>query len=231
MKQETRHTKSFAQLALGNFPHQFASYIYPVENGRNIINYEVMDEVTDPGPDFDPKNIRTKFVHDAIFTFFPEPGRTQRPQEREKGTSWMTHSGIEIKTTRRDLLKNGCNISHYLGATDYHFLAVPKTLLPDAVRLLQQQPLAQNLEHIGLVDITDGQIVIMPDRQKDKDQLRQAMICRRIYEQPKRVYKPEAVYLVHTTLTESKDKPRLQEIGPFLANKRYADLVKSNLIR
>ena len=231
MKKETRHTKSFAQLTLGNFPHQFASYLYPVENGRNVINYEAMDEVTDPGPDFNPKDIKTRFKHDVIFTFFPEPERTQRPQESEKGTSWTTHVSIEIKATRWDLLTNGFKISHYMGATDFLFLAVPKALLPDAVDLLQRKPLVQDLKYIGIIDITDGQIVVMPGRQQDKDQLRQAMICRRIYEQNKRVYKPEAVYLVHTTLTEPKDKPKLLKIGPFHVNRQYADLVKSNLVR
>lgn len=229
MKKNSTHKKLFQMLVLGDFAHQLASQIYPYEENRNVINYQAMDEVTDPGTDFDPSDITTKCRHDAILSFFPEYGRTARPLDKNLGESWFTHVSIEFKNSLSDLLKNGSRMVQYLGATDYFFLGVPKNLLPDAVQLLQRKPLSDHADQIGLVDLTKGQIVIMPCRQKEKDKLRQALICQRIYEQHKRYCNPDALYTVRATLTDPKDRLRLQEIGPFAVNKRYGSLVQSNL--
>lgn len=229
MKKQSAHKKLFQMLVLGEFAHQFASQIYPYEEDRNVINFEAMDEVTDPGTDFDQDEITTKCRHDAIISFFPEHGRKERPLDKNLGESWFTHVSVEIKNSLEDLTKNGPKMVQYLGATDYFFLGVPKNLLPAAVQLLQRKPLAGHVDQIGLIDLTKGRIVIMPSRQKEKDKLRQALVCQRIYEQHKRYSNPEAAYTVRATLTDPKDKPRLQEIGPFAVCKPYGRLVQSNL--
>ena len=163
-------------LVLGEFAHQFASQIYPYEEDRNVINYEAMDEVTDPGTDFDRDEITAKCRHDAIISLFPEHGRKERPMDKNLGESWFTHVSVEIKNSLEDLTKNGPKMVQYLGATDYFFLGVPKDLLPAAVQLLQRKPLAAHVDQIGLIDLTKGRIVIMPSRQKEKDKLRQALL-------------------------------------------------------
>ena len=229
MKNKLDHKKLFHELVLGDFPHQFASQIYPFEENRNIINYEAMDEITDPGEGFKPDDLKIKCRHDAILSFFPEYGRKERPLDKAFGESWFTHVSVEFKCGRGDLMKNGHKMAQYLGATDYFFLGVPKNLLPDAIKLLQETPLKEHIEQIGLIDLSSGQIVLMPVRQKEKDKMRQALICQRIYEQHKRYCNPDAVYMVRATLTEPKDALQLQEIGPFAVNKRYCSLVRSNL--
>ena len=156
MKINSTHKKLFQMLVLGDFAHQLASQIYPYEENRNVINYQAMDEVTDPGTDFDPSDITTKCRHDAILSFFPEYGRTARPLDKNLGESWFTHVSIEFKNSLSDLLKNGSRMVQYLGATDYFFLGVPKNLLPDAVQLLQRKPLSDHADQIGLVDLTKG---------------------------------------------------------------------------
>lgn len=229
MKKLSSHKKLFKKLVLGDFPHQFASQIYPFEQNRNIINYEAMDEITDPGAGFNQTDIKTKCRHDAILSFFPEKGRTQRPLDKPPGESWSTHVSIEFKFSLEDLTKNGYKMVQYLGATDYFFLGVPKPLLPEAIKLLQESPLKEHIEQIGLINLSSGQIVLMPTRQKEKDKMRQAIICQRIYEQHKRYCAPSAIYTVHATTTEPKDAPRIQKIGPFAVNKRYGTMVQSHL--
>ena len=65
--------------------------------------------------------------------------------------------------------------------------------LEDAIRLIQRQPFLERLDHIGLIEISSGDIVIHPKPQRDKSGLRQAILCQRAYEQGKRVCKPDPV--------------------------------------
>lgn len=225
MKQDSKHFQSFNQLVLGAFPHQFASMVYPYEKDHDAIMFQAMDEVSEPGPD----SVDTFIRHDALVTFIPEKDRTQRPVETETGESWATHVSVEIKVNKEDLMKNGFKVLRYLGATDFFFLAVQKRLLEEAVRLIQQQTLSVSLDHIGLIDLTTGEIVIYPQRQHEKDKYRQAILCQRAWEQSKRVCVPEPVYLPHTTKTVPTDRPKICEVGPFAVNKKYLTLVRSNL--
>ena len=227
MKKDDNHFKSFNQLVLGKFPHQLASLIYPHEKDHDIITFEAMDELCEPGPD----EVKTFVRHDAMLSFIPEKGRTERPLEKETGQSWVTHVSVEFKVNKRDLVKNGGKMVQYLGATDYFYLAVPKRLLEEAVQLIQRQPFLASLDHIGLIELSSGDIVIHPKPQREKSGFRQAILCQRAYEQGKRVCKPEPVYLVHTTKTVAADRPKFCEIGPFAVNKDYLSIVRRNLYK
>ena len=225
MKKDIKHFQGLIQLVLGKFPQQFASLIYPYEKGHDVITYEAMDGLIEPGPD--EGSVR----HDVMFTFIPENGRTGLLPHKEPGQSCATHVSVRLEADRRDLAGNGGGLDRYLGATDYFFLAVPKRLLEDAIRLIQRQPFLERLDHIGLIEISSGDIVIHPKPQRDKSGLRQAILCQRAYEQGKRVCKPDPVYLVHTTKADPSERPRFCETGPFAVNKDYLDIVRRNLYK
>ena len=66
--------------------------------------------------------------------------------------------GIEIKGHRYDLLHD-MKMYHYLGHTDYFFLAVPNALVKPARIKAALDP------RIGIIRMGDGKIIIFPDKQ------------------------------------------------------------------
>ena len=70
--------------------------------------------------------------------------------------------GFEVKVDKNDLLF-GEKLHYELGITDYLFLAVPRMLIPCARYVIKDQ-LPEDVKRIGLVDLTEGDIVIFPNR-------------------------------------------------------------------
>ena len=86
---------------------------------------------------------------DAIF--FVEPGMRALNQHQ------VYSVGMELKNSKADLIGDK-KMEHYIGYTDFFFIGVPKSLVPDA--LVRAEGNAQ----IGVVDIESGTIHKEPER-------------------------------------------------------------------
>ena len=69
--------------------------------------------------------------------------------------------GVEIKTNEEDLIFDA-KLCHELVA-DYLFLAVPRKLIPAALFVIRRQT-PECARRMGLVDLDDGDIVVLPER-------------------------------------------------------------------
>lgn len=68
--------------------------------------------------------------------------------------------GVEVKALLFDLLY-GEKLHYQIDVADYLFLAVPRALIPAAKYVIEDQR-GEDVPRIGLVDLTDGDIVIFP---------------------------------------------------------------------
>lgn len=69
--------------------------------------------------------------------------------------------GVEVKTSEEDLVFDD-KLHHELVA-DYLFLAAPRKLIPAALFVIHRQA-PECARRIGLLDLDDGDIVVLPDR-------------------------------------------------------------------
>ena len=69
--------------------------------------------------------------------------------------------GVEVKTNEEDLVFD--NKLHNELVADYLFLAVPRKLIPAALFVIHRQA-PECARGIGLLDLDDGDIVVLPDR-------------------------------------------------------------------
>ena len=69
---------------------------------------------------------------------------------------------VEVKATRDDLLF-GEKLQYELGVADYLFLAVPRSLIPDARYVIEDQK-KESIHQIGLIDLSSGEIVVFPEK-------------------------------------------------------------------
>ena len=207
------HKTTFRRLILSTFPHQLAEQIYSPEMD-NTVYYEAMDKVREENRN-NPECGKSSYEHDVILSFFPE-------RARELGYRNM-HISIEIKTTASDLYCDR-KMQQYLGATDFFFLSVPHELIRDGIKKIRQ--FQSNIPFVGLIDATNGKIVVMPspqDGRKDKDRQDRLLAC--IYSTKKRSDKPEAAYLLHATEIGVSPPLTFVSMGGMQVNKEYSSIV------
>ena len=121
--------------------------------------------------------------------------------------------GVEVKVNENDLLF-GEKLHYQLGITDYLFLAVPRTLIPCARYVIKDQ-LPEDTRRIGLIDLTDGDIAILP---VISPTAQSSLITRK------------GIDLRHITslnITNSQRQPKVhfQLDGELVINNRYAGLL------
>ncbi len=210
----------FKQLVLGDFPQRFINNIYSGSLEQDI--YVVaMDEMREPNKNYNlTKNnngkIKTCFCHDAIMSFIP--GRSMYECHNRNH-----HISIEIKREKRDIIRDD-KIQQYLGAVDYCFIAVPEGLLWEGVNKIRSFSKTGNDKYIGLINASNGDIVIMPQIQKEIqiEERRNALLAR-MHAQSKWLDNPAEVYCPHKHVTGGKPDSFIERGGVSI-NVKYKKL-------
>ena len=116
--------------------------------------------------------------------------------------------GVEVKTSREDLLF-GEKLHYEIGVADYLFLAVPRSLIPEARYVIEDQR-PEDVPKIGLLDLTSGDIVIVPQKDFRKTNL---AACQRNF--------------IQMDMTDCQRAPGITTIqrGKLLINREYRGLL------
>ena len=210
--------ETFENLVMGEFPKNLLKNVYP-SNPNQSVYVSAMDEVCEPNRDLEKGKTdspeKNYFRHDVIFVL--NPGK----KERKYGSGFDYHYhvlSIEIKCSLLDLLKDE-NITQYLGATHYCFLAGPKNMLSNGIRKIRS--FEESGRYVGLINSNNGDIVIMPESQEEIHvRERQDRLLANMYNNPKRYDNPSKEYRTHKYFT-GQTADSFEEKAGLLLNRKY----------
>lgn len=153
------HDNLYTKLTIPPVTTEIAQYVFNgTRKGSTIYSsgsYKVRETFNIRG------RIHKQYIeHDVILTLFASRnGKGNRIRKKSKTVC------IEIKTTAGDLThaftSGRRSFEKYLGATDYFFIAVPRHLLFQLVKLHEHYD-KQKRKRIGIIDADTGKVVVMP---------------------------------------------------------------------
>lgn len=181
-----KHKEAFCTIVSGTIPEKIAEQIYGEAAINTTIKFQCLDNIREYHP---PRSLTEKawLENDAVMVFIPS-------RESSSGGHHISKVSIEIKTELEDLLKDD-KMELYVGATEYMFLAVPSMLILPAIKRLEYK--AEYEGKIGLIDFSEGEIVIMPTVNRDFDRVRSAQLMSSCFLTRKRFDQDDSIYQIH----------------------------------
>jgi len=209
----------FRCLTLGFFPSVLAEQVQRKQCIDDPYCFEAMDHVRELNLSH-PEIPKETFEHDVVLCLYRR--RSYRPDYQYEHTT----VSIEIKTHLDDLIGDR-KIDQYIGATSWLFIAVPETLITAAVAKIRENP--STMKYKGLINAETGEIVIMPQEQRDFSRERCTRLHGQMHASKKRMpwYDVEGLYQLHNNSINPIPKPTWKRIDGMKVNDSYVELVLS----
>lgn len=225
MKQKTNHQADyhkplFDKLMSGKFVETFANLLYGESAKAGTIVYtQAIDKVREQHPKSPGPTHKKWFENDAVVIFVPQ----QRTDYKAEPYLRPCSVAIEIKASVDDLV-NDKKMEQYMGAIPFFFLAVPSVLIIPAIQRIEKIPAFRN--RIGLIDIDNGKIVIMPQEDENYDKDRNDKLLGAMNINPKRFSNTDQGYMVRPVSIDAWTPPLFTHYDGRQINTDYLKLFK-----